>query len=320
LADDPARLELLKAARRLSTAIKSGPLGSGEYKLYRDVLWTAVALDRIAEPFERYEMKEDFRACRELASSLRTKVNPWLTPDGEEAVPAGPDLPFRLDALCNLPALCLPDLPWTLDGRLKATLSGLRSLSPSGGMLCSDGPAPGVSIRRNLTMALAMVRLGLPSALDYVESILRLMSGTYNFPETINPASGKGVSADGHDLMADALMALLVTDLFAFQEKGRLWITPIPALGWYGKGESIVVNGLSTDFGRFGYRVDGLADRVVLALKTEFSIMPERISFTVPFYPGKALADGVEMEVETRTLDFPPQTKKVVVYRQKSSD
>jgi hypothetical protein len=317
--EEPRRAELLKSTRRLTTSLRSSPAIAEECKLYRDCIWAAAALDRIADSYTGNKMDEEADACRKTAQTVWKRIDPWLTPDGEEPMPAGPQLPVRLDALTILPAIGLPDFPWQLDGRLKATISKIMALSHYDGLLSADGPAPGISISKSIVMALAMVRLGLPTVLDYVESIIRLMSGTFNFPQTVNPATGGGVTGDGHDLLADALLAVLVSDLAAYQEKNRLWITPVPALGWFAKGESFVVENLLTDFGKLSFRVDGLADRVVLALSPEFLSPPERISFTVPFYAGKALLDGEETEMETRTIDFDPAVKKVVVYRQEAS-
>ncbi|MFC2075793.1 hypothetical protein ACFLT7_01795 [candidate division KSB1 bacterium] len=319
VSEEPQRTELLKSARRLASSLRSSPAVAEECKLYRDCIWAAAALDRIADSFSGSSMDEEADACRKTARSVWNRIDPWLTPDGEEPISAGPQMPVRLDALTVLPALGLPDFPWKLDARFKATVGKIMSLSSHGELLPADGPAPGISISRSILMALAMVRLGLPTALDYIEAIIRMMTGTYNFPQTVNPSTGAGVTGDGHDLLADAMLAVLVTDLAAFQEKNRLWITPVPALGWFAKGESFVVENLLTDFGKLSFRVDGLADRVVLALKPAFVAPPERISFTVPFYAGKALLDGVETEMDTRTIGFDPAVKKVVVYRETAS-
>jgi len=327
LSESALEAEVIPVVIRLLNALESGGTGAGpglmparvggrRTPVFGDAFWGAAAFESAAEMLAVLGREGESDRYREKSGVMWEKIKERVSIYGPGAMPAGPGEKPGLSMVANLAPLCFLDPPAPVSSLLKPTVLELFKLSPFENLLPGDGPAAGISISRSLLATAALVKLGSPLAMECLESILKLMGDSFCFPEVVNPKTGLGCSGDGHGFLNDILLAVVIMDLFLREDGDSLRITPVPLVEWFNEGENIVVTDRLTRFGRFGYRVDGLPDRIILSLEPEYRVPPEHVTITVPFYPGGASVDNVEVVADTRTMELGPEGRKASILRQ----
>ncbi|MFL5734603.1 MAG: hypothetical protein ACJ78Q_15575 [Chloroflexia bacterium] len=234
------------------------------------------------------------------ASDLRARLARMWVDDGERcggALPGAEGRGIDLSAVGVLAAwyplgLLGPENPY-----LAGTLCALeRELFYEGALFVNTGHS-GWGTYVNMRIAGCLLLLGSERGWELMRWLLEHASGTYNWPEAIDPRSGGGSAGDGHHGWASAEWLLLVRSLLLREQGERLYIAPALPGEWFGPAGEVRVERAPTSFGTLGYRVewDAGAASMRLGLEAEWRRPPVEMWWTLPGAPARVVVDGVEV-------------------------
>ena len=136
---------------------------------------------------------------------------------------------------------------------------------------------------------------------------------TFTWPEAIHPHTGGGCMGDGHHgwMVADILH--IMRNLFFFEEKQKLILTPLYPKEWLKAGKKLKINRAPTYFGEISFELNCLGKEVVLTMEFPYSSALREIEFNLPYDFDIKSIDGQLRYKENKKAIFHPQVKKVVL-------
>lgn len=235
---------------------------------YEDKFWSAAGLRAAAELLEVAGQPDAAADAERHARELWADLERSMVLDAERlgtlAIPAGPGQ--RIDAglagslVAGWPlGLLAPD-----DQRIVATLDALRSdfVGADGrAVRCQEGQT-GVSPQLTLLLAGGELAAGDRSCLDRLAWLLDAASGTWTWPEVLEPRSAGGSAGSGHHGGTAAELLRFVRRLLVREVDVGLALASVVPEGWLGQGWA--VHDAPTAHGLFSYAVRWHGERPAL--------------------------------------------------------
>lgn len=136
---------------------------------------------------------------------------------------------------------------------------------------------------------------------------------TFTWPEAIHPNTGGGCMGDGHHGWMVADMLHLIRNLFFFEEKQRLILTPLYPKEWLKPNKRLTVKKAPTYFGNISFEVNCLGKEVELNIECPYTSSLREIEFNLPYDFEIKNIDGQIKSKEPKRAVFHPQVKKVLI-------
>ncbi len=167
-----------------------------------------------------------------------------------------------------------------------------------------------------LTLHVAECYLGRrdTKALDIFNWILDVASATWTWPEAINPQTFGGTMGDGHHGWAVADLLIFIRNLFFFEEKERLVITPVMPASWQKRGARASITEAPSEFGKIGFEITADSPKkFTLRFEPKFTVPPTDIEWNLPGDIKSAKIDGKRAGFSGRKIYFAPSVSEVEV-------
>jgi hypothetical protein len=244
------------AARGLLPAGRgANHFGPADY-YYWDDFWALAGLEAVAAMAGRLGRPTEAARWRREAASLRAALARSLRaaalPDG--TAPAAPGRGADSALVSMLAAWWPLELYPATDSRLPATLAALDRVSSYDGVFFQRIAHQGWGTYLNMGIAACLLRLQAPATFPLVLWLLNHASGTYAWPEAINPRTGGGSMGDGCHGWASAAWLLLVRDLLLYEEGDRLVVLAGVPAAWLEGDSTLAAERAPTRFGPVSLR------------------------------------------------------------------
>ena len=154
-----------------------------------------------------------------------------------------------------------------------------------------------------------------PYALTIFESLMKMATSTYTYPEAINPLTGGGSLGDGHDGWSAGDIFNFVRNLLVMEEGDKLVLLALGKQEWFTAGERIEVEGAPTYFGEVTYSVESGEESIAFTLPGGLERPPAVLELNVPFPITSCTVDGEKRDVPegATALSVPPSARSVVL-------
>jgi hypothetical protein len=233
---------------------------------------------------------------------------------GRPIIPISPSRRMDSAAIGSLAAYYPLRILSTDDVRLRNTIDWIHEHNFIGNGFFHDVNHAGFGTY--LTMHVAQCYLGQRDnkAIDIFNWLLDVATPTWTWPEAINPQTLGGTIGDGHHGWAVAELLIFVRNLFFFEEKDRLILTPVLPEQWLKRGAHIAISEAPSEFGKISFEIEvGEHKKIVLRLNAKFSTPPADIEWNLPFDIKHAKVDGKRAGFSGKRIYFSPAASEVEV-------
>ena len=286
---------------------------------YWDDLWTICGLREVAFAARELGFKSDAIFADEIADEMwRALEASWAAVEkrlGRKVLPTAPGRDIDSGSIGVISAIYPLNLMTPQEERMANTLREIidrcfyRDTFYHGIAHC------GLNAYLSLHIAQCLLKSRDRYAFTIFESLMSMATPTYTFPEAINPLTGGGAFGDGHHGWAVCEFINFLRNVMLMEEGDRLAILKLSKPEWFAPGNIIEVKNAATFFGEVSYSVNCANLAATFNLPGSFERPPAAIELNVPFEITSCKVDGrsVKVEPHARSLEVPPDARKVVV-------
>jgi hypothetical protein len=224
--------------------------GPADYYFWDD-FWALAGLEATAAVAVRLGLAVEARAWQIEAADLRAALDRSLAcallPDG--TIPATPGSEADSAMIGGLAAWAPLALYPPDDPRLAATLVALQATSSYQGVFFERTVHHGWGTYLNMRIARCLLRRRSPDACALVTWLLNHATGTFTWPEAIDPRTGGGSMGDGHHGWAAAEWLLLLRELLLFEQGDRLVLLAGLPAAWLAQAGAVEAPAAPTAWG-----------------------------------------------------------------------
>ena len=293
----PASGGLLPASRG------ANHFGPADYYFWDD-FWALAGLEATAAVAARLGLAAEARAWQTEAADLRVALDRSLAcallPDG--AIPAAPGRGPDSAMIGGLAAWAPLALYPPGDPRLAGTLASLQATSSYQGVFFERTVHHGWGTYLNMRLARCLLRRRSPDAFALVTWLLNHATGTFTWPEAIDPRTGGGSMGDGHHGWASAEWLLLLRELLLFEEGDRLVLLAGLPAAWLERAGAVGASSAPTAWGPLMLRASWPGDDTLTLDVTGAPGLPDGYEVCLPRPVLAATLDGDPLPLTARLL------------------
>jgi hypothetical protein len=285
-----------EAAGLLPASRGANHFGPAGYYFWDD-LWALAGLEATTAVAARLGLPAEADAWQTEAADLRAALDHSLArallPDG--AIPAAPGRRADSAMIGGLVAWAPLALYPPGDPRLAATLAALQATSSYQGIFFERTVHHGWGTYLNMRIARCLLRRRSPDAFALVTWLLNHATGTFTWPEAINPRTGGGSMGDGHHGWAAAEWLLLLRELLLFEEGDRLVLLAGLPAAWLERAGAVEAPAAPTVWGPLTLRASWSSDGTLMLTVTGAPGPPGGYEVCLPRPVRAATLDGAPL-------------------------